>query len=415
MLTPVFVCGGPGKRLWPWSRQSFPKQFSSLTGGDTLLQGAASLLSAAGCAAPVIVTANDYRFIVAQQMQDTGISPCAILLEPEPRGTAAAVLAAALTAQSANADAVLLIVAACPVLPAAAGLTTALASAAAAAASGAVIGFDDAPGLMIARADIVIAAANEADLAAIRAAVDGATSELDFIRLGVEDWSALGDIDLGEILSASETRKLGTAAVDLATWDAVWQAGTDQGNGVVTHGAAQAIDCCNSLLRSESAGLELVGLGLEGIIAVATPDAVLVADKSRADDVSQAVAALTAKGANQATIFPKDHRPWGWFESLVIGARYQVKRICVHPGASLSLQSHHHRAEHWIVVEGTAKVTVDGEVKLVSENQSVFLPLGCIHRMENPGKLPMVLIEVQIGPYVGEDDIIRYEDVYARS
>jgi len=148
---------------------------------------------------------------------------------------------------------------------------------------------------------------------------------------------------------------------------------------------------------------------------VAMPDAVLVAHKDRAQDVKKAVAALKAKGASQAETLPRDYRPWGWFESLVVGKRFQVKRIVVHPGAALSLQSHHHRSEHWIVVEGTAEVTVDDEVKLVTENQSVYIPLGAVHRMVNPGKVPMVLIEVQTGSYLGEDDIIRYEDIYARS
>jgi mannose-1-phosphate guanylyltransferase/mannose-6-phosphate isomerase len=157
-----------------------------------------------------------------------------------------------------------------------------------------------------------------------------------------------------------------------------------------------------------------VGLGLEDIVAVAMPDAVLVAKKGDAQKVRLAVDALKAKGAVTATQSARDHRPWGWFESLVVGGRFQVKRIVVNPGAALSLQSHHHRAEHWIVVEGTAQVTVDEEIKLVSENQSVYIPLGAVHRMENPGKVPMVLIEVQTGSYLGEDDIIRYEDVYAR-
>ena len=158
----------------------------------------------------------------------------------------------------------------------------------------------------------------------------------------------------------------------------------------------------------------MVGIGLNDIIVVAMPDAVLVAHKSRAQDVKQAVAALKAKGKPQAETLPRDYRPWGWYESLALGPRFQVKRIVVHPGAALSLQSHHHRAEHWIVVEGTAKVTVDESVKLISENQSVYIPLGAVHRMENPGKLPLTLIEVQTGSYLGEDDIIRYEDVYAR-
>ena len=202
---------------------------------------------------------------------------------------------------------------------------------------------------------------------------------------------------------------------DLGGWDAVWREATQDPRGVATSGAATAIDCDNTLLRSEDDTLEVVGIGLNNIIAVAMPDAVLVADASRAQDVKQAVSALKSKSARQAEAFPKDHRPWGWFESLVIGQRFQVKRIHVHPGAALSLQSHHHRSEHWIVVEGTAKVTVGDEVTLVGENQSVYIPLGAKHRMENPGKVPMVLIEVQTGSYLGEDDIIRYEDVYARS
>ena len=206
----------------------------------------------------------------------------------------------------------------------------------------------------------------------------------------------------------------GGAWSDLGGWQAVWQELGPDAHGNVCSQSASAIDCRDTLLRSESPGLEIVGIGLEDIVAVAMPDAVLVARKSEGQRVKEAVALLKAKSAKQAVEFPRDHRPWGWFESLVIGERFQVKRIVVNPGAALSLQSHHHRSEHWIVVSGTAKVTVDDEVRLVSENQSVYIPLGAVHRMENPGKLPMVLIEVQTGSYLGEDDIIRYEDVYAR-
>ncbi len=185
-------------------------------------------------------------------------------------------------------------------------------------------------------------------------------------------------------------------------------------NGVATHGPATAIDCKDTLLRSEAEGLEVVGIGLQDAVVVALPDAVLVADRNRTQDVKHAVQALKDKGAKQATQFPLDHRPWGWFETLVLADRYQVKRIVVKPGAALSLQSHFHRSEHWIVVAGSAKVTVDDEVKLLGENQSVYIPLGAVHRMENPGKLNLELIEVQTGAYLGEDDIVRYEDVYAR-
>ena len=184
------------------------------------------------------------------------------------------------------------------------------------------------------------------------------------------------------------------------------------GNATSDH--VTAIDCSNSFLRSETPGQEVVGIGLDDMMVIAMSDAVLVAPKAQAQRVKEAVAALKAKGASQAVQLPRDFRPWGWYDSLIIGGRFQVKRIVVHPGAALSLQSHHHRSEHWIVVEGTAKVTVDDDVQLITENQSVYIPLGAVHRIENPGRVPMVLIEVQTGSYLGEDDIIRYEDVYAR-
>ena len=253
----------------------------------------------------------------------------------------------------------------------------------------------------------------------MQAAVDQGRPDLGFLRLDPAAWGGAADISIDyAVMERADNLSVVPFAAgwsDLGGWDAVWRESGPDAAGVVTSGAATAIDCTDTLLRSESERLEVVGIGLENVIAVAMNDAVLVASMDRAQDVKKAVEALKAKGAVQATHFPKDHRPWGWFESLVIGTRFQVKRIHVHPGAALSLQSHHHRSEHWIVVEGTAKVTVDDEVKLISENQSVYIPLGAVHRMENPGKVPMVLIEVQTGSYLGEDDIIRYEDVYARS
>jgi mannose-1-phosphate guanylyltransferase/mannose-6-phosphate isomerase len=201
---------------------------------------------------------------------------------------------------------------------------------------------------------------------------------------------------------------------DLGGWDAVAREMGEDARGVAVSGHVTEIDCTDTLLRSDSEGLELVGIGLTNIIAVAMNDAVLIADRTRAQDVKKAVDALRKKGAKQAESFARDHRPWGHYETLALHDRFQVKRIVVKPGAQLSLQSHHHRSEHWIVVSGTAKVTVDGQVHLMTENQSIYIPLGAVHRMENPGKIPMVLIEVQTGAYLAEDDIIRYEDVYAR-
>ena len=255
-------------------------------------------------------------------------------------------------------------------------------------------------------------------LAPVQAAVDQGQPDLGFLRLDPAAWQGAADISIDYAVMEKAANlsvvPFGGGWSDLGGGDAVWRESGPDAAGVVTSGPATAIDCADSLLRSEGEGLELVGIGLENIIAVAMPDAVLVAAADRAQDVKQAVAALKEKRAKQATEFPMDHRPWGWFESLAVGDRFQVKRIHVHPGAALSLQSHHHRSEHWIVVEGTARVKIDDAVKLVTENESVYLPLGCVHRMENPGKMPMVLIEVQTGAYVGEDDIVRYEDVYAR-
>jgi mannose-1-phosphate guanylyltransferase/mannose-6-phosphate isomerase len=253
----------------------------------------------------------------------------------------------------------------------------------------------------------------------VEEALRTAQTDLGFLRLEPASWAKANNISIDyAVMEHADNLSVVSYASewsDLGGWDAVWRESTPDANGVVTTEGATAIECHNTLLRAEGDRMEIVGIGLDNIMAVAMNDAVLVADMSRAQDVKLAVSALKEKEATQATQFPKDHRPWGWFESLVVGDRFQVKRILVHPGASLSLQSHFHRSEHWIVVEGTAKVTIDDDVQLVTENQSVYLPLGCVHRMENPGKVPMVLIEVQTGAYVGEDDIVRYEDVYARS
>jgi len=256
-------------------------------------------------------------------------------------------------------------------------------------------------------------------LSAARAAFDLAEKDLGFTRLAATQWAELPNIsiDYAVMERAANLTVVPYAGAwsDLGDWQAVWREGTSNGHGVVTTGPTTTIDCSDTLLHATSDAQQVVGIGLSDIIAVAMPDAVLIAHKDRVQDVKNVVSSLKAKGVAQAETLPRDYRPWGWYESLVVGPRFQVKRIVVHPGAALSLQSHHHRSEHWIVVEGTARVTIDSEVKLVTENQSVYLPLGAVHRMENPGKVPLTLIEVQTGSYLGEDDIIRYEDIYARS
>ncbi len=470
MITPVVLSGGSGTRLWPLSRRSYPKQFAPFLGTDSLFQTCLRRLSGAGFAPPLVVTGADFRFIVADQMATAGITPGAILIEPEARNTAPAVLAAALHLEATDPDGLMLVAPSDHVVPDAGAFRAAVAAGAEAARAGRIVTFGIAPdraetgygwlelgqrpdgpsavplsrfvekpekqdatamlasGRFLWNAGIflftprTLVAAAEAHapglLAPVRAAVAAARTDLGFLRLDAATWAQAEAISLDYAVmerapNLSVVPYAGTWS-DLGGWDAVWRAhGTDD-HGVATAGDAIAIDCENTLLRSEDEGLAIVGIGLTDIIAVAMPDAVLVADRSRAQDVRLAVEALRAKGARQATEFPRDHRPWGYFDSIAKGDRFQVKRIVVQPGRALSLQSHLHRAEHWIVVEGTARVTIGNEQHLVSENQSVYVPLGARHRLENPGKMPVVLIEVQTGGYLGEDDIERYEDLYAR-
>ncbi|MEQ6204937.1 mannose-1-phosphate guanylyltransferase/mannose-6-phosphate isomerase [Sulfitobacter sp. HNIBRBA2951] len=466
-LTPVLLCGGSGTRLWPLSRKSYPKQFVPLVGEQTLFQASASRLG--DFDAPLVVTGSDFRFIVTEQLAEIGIDPGAIMIEPEGRNTAPAVLAAALYLHARDPDALMLVCPSDHLIPDDAGFRETVMAACAAAHAGRIVTFGITPtypetgygylemdstaegdivplvrfvekpdaataeqmlgagtylwnaGIFLFRASTMVEAFKThcADMIApVQEAVTQAQVDLGFLRLAPEPWARAENISI-DYAVMERADNLSVAPYrgpwsDLGGWDAVWRESTRDESGVALSGNATSIDCHNSLLRSESDGMELVGIGLDNIVAIAMNDAVLVADARRGQDVKLAVQALKERGATQAEQFPKDHRPWGWFESLAIGTRFQVKRIVVHPGAALSLQSHHHRAEHWIVVEGTAKVTIDERTQLVSENQSVYIPLGAVHRMENPGKVPMVLIEVQTGAYLGEDDIIRYEDVYAR-
>jgi len=470
MIHPIILCGGSGTRLWPLSRKSYPKQFSALIGEESLFQATARRLSGRDYAAPTIVTGSDFRFIVTEQLVAAGIDPGAILIEPEGRNTAPAVLAAALHVAQNDPDALLLVAPSDHVIEDTDAFNRAVNLGCTAAAAGDLVTFGIRPdraetgygylelaedfkagqpvrlkcfvekpdtdkaremlksgrflwnaGIFLFSAKAIIEAfqSHAADLVApVEQAVANAKPDLGFLRLGSKAWAKADNISIDyAVMERADNLTVVPFAAgwsDLGDWAAVWREAVPDENGVSLAGPATAIDCTNTLLRSENPGLELVGIGLENIIAVAMPDAVLVADKSRAQQVKLAVQALHDKDALQAGQFPRDHRPWGWFESLVIGKRFQVKRIVVHPGAALSLQSHVHRSEHWIVVEGTALVTIGESQKLVTENQSVYIPVGEKHRMENPGKVPMMLIEVQTGSYLGEDDIVRFEDVYAR-
>ncbi|MEY4873167.1 MAG: mannose-phosphate guanyltransferase [Pseudomonadota bacterium] len=470
MIHPVLLCGGSGTRLWPLSRKSFPKQFAKLIGDDSLFQASARRLAGDGFAAPVVITGSDYRFIVTEQLLAAGIDPGAVLIEPQGRNTAPAVLAAALHLASTDPKALMLVAPSDHVVPDAAAFRAAVRAGEAAAQAGRIVTFGIRPtraetgygwlelsgpaadglpvdltrfvekprrevaeamlasgnflwnaGIFLFSVDTILAAFRSHApglLPPVTQAVTAARADLGFLRLDPDAWAGAEAISIDYAVMERAANLVavpfGAGWSDLGGWDAVaTEMGADAA-GNALGGAATAIDCTNSLLRSEDEGVELVGIGLTDIIAIATHDAVLVADRSRAQDVKRAVEVLLAKGAKQAEAFPRDHRPWGWFETLALSDRFQVKRIVVNPGAALSLQSHMHRSEHWIVVNGTAKVTIDANVQLVTENQSVYIPLGAKHRMENPGKVPMVLIEVQTGTYLGEDDITRYEDVYAR-
>jgi mannose-1-phosphate guanylyltransferase/mannose-6-phosphate isomerase len=468
-LHPILLCGGSGTRLWPLSRKSFPKQFVPLTGDRTLFQAAATRLAGLdGVRAPVVVTNSDFRFIVTEQLSEAGIDPGAVLIEPEARNTAPAILAAALHVAAQDPGALLLVMPTDHEIPDAAGFRAAVTAGIPAAEAGRIVTFGIRPDraetgygwlelsaapeggvpqplvrfvekpdraraeamladgrylwnagiFLMSAATLTVAFESHApDLVGpVAEAVAAARPDLGFLRLAGEPWGRARDVSVDyavmERAANLEVVPYFGAWSDLGDWNAVWRAG--EAGGLATHGDVTAIGCEGSLIRSEAEGMHVVGIGLKDTVVVAMPDAVLVADRGRAQEVKEAVARLKAAGARQAEIFPRDHRPWGWFETLVLGERFQVKRIVVLPGAALSLQSHVHRAEHWVVVSGTARVTIGEEVRLVTENQSVYVPLGAVHRMENPGKVPMVLIEIQTGTYLGEDDIVRYEDVYAR-
>ena len=473
LIYPVLLCGGSGTRLWPLSRKSHPKQFVKLLGDESLFQASALRMSGASFGAPSVVTGSDFRFMVVEQLAAIEIEPQIILIEPFARDTAAAVCAAAVALEAQKGNSLMLVSPSDHVITDAKRFRATVEAAIPTANEGQIVTFGIRPdraetgygwlelssklsdnfeavaqplssfvekpdeetaeallrgGMHLWNAGIFLFSTSTIltsfeqhapqTLTEVRNAFSAADTDLGFTRLAADPWSRLEDISIDyavmEHAPNLSVMPYGGYWSDLGDWQAIWREGEEDSFGVVANGSSTALDCKNTLLLATSETQELVAMGLNDIITVAMPDAVLVAHKERAQDVKTAVAKLKEKGAAQAETLPRDYRPWGWYESIALGPRFQVKRIVVNPGGILSLQSHNHRSEHWIVVEGTAKVTIDKDITIVNENQSVYIPLGAIHRLENPSKLRLTLIEVQTGNYFGEDDIIRYEDAYAR-
>lgn len=475
-VTPVILCGGSGTRLWPLSRAGFPKQFLSLTGNESLFQQAAQRLVSLGTddiqvAKPLIVTGEEHRFLASEQLREAGIKLGAALLEPVGRNTAPALTLAALAAQADSEDPVLVVTPADQTVVNTTAFTLAMQQAIRQADGGSIVILGVTPdrpetgygyiqaqapnpdgamdvqrfvekpnaataqqylneggyywnaGMFVLKAStwLKALAAFRPDIAnATTAAWNSKTQDNTFVRPGKAEFTAISsesiDYAVMERCPASDFPikmvPLDAGWNDLGAWDAVWNVLPKDEQGNAHMGDVLTTDSRNTLVHASSRLVTLVGV--ENLIVIETPDAVLVADKARSQDVKHIVTQLQATKREEHTLHRKVHRPWGWYDSIDEGGRFKVKRIQVKPGASLSLQKHHHRAEHWIVVKGTAEITNGEKVLLLTENQSTYIPLGEVHRLANPGSIPLEIIEVQSGSYLGEDDIVRYEDTYGR-
>lgn len=462
------MAGGAGTRLWPVSRDSMPKQFITLL-DDGLSTFQATLLRVAGApfGKPIIITNHEFRFVAAEQMQAVGVTG-EIVLEPERRDSAAAVAVGALLARRQSRDAVAIALAADHVVMDAARFRADCEVAAELAAGGLIMTLGIVPtapstaygyieageslgrpgasrlarfvekpdaetaqdyvdrGFLWNSGNFVFSAATMIEeltqfspevLSGASAALDAAKADLDFLRLDPAAFAGVTRISI-DYAVMEKTRKAGVLAAgfdwsDIGSWDSIHEVIGKDDRGNVVHGSVVAMDSSNSLLRSDD--MLVTAIGLRDMVVVATRDAVLVATRSEAAKVKTLVEQMKKDGRPEATEHLRMYRPWGWYQRIDLGARFQVKHITVKPGGKLSLQKHFHRSEHWIVVRGTAEVTLDGTVSHIHENESIYLPIGCTHRLANPGRIDLELIEVQVGSYTGEDDIVRLEDVYARA
>jgi mannose-1-phosphate guanylyltransferase/mannose-6-phosphate isomerase len=473
-LQPVILSGGSGTRLWPLSRRAYPKQFLSLVGEETLLQSTAARLDGLSgqleLRPPVIVCNEAHRFLVAEQLRSSGHAAANILLEPVGRNTAPALTLAAL--DTAAEDPVLIVMPADHVVRDGAAFAAAVALGVEQAMEGRVVTFGivpdtphtgfgyiraaagEGPGArdveaFVEKPDAETAAAYLASgryfwnsgiflvrarrwlelverfrpdiAAAVSAAYSAGSRDLDFFRVDAAAFAASPadsiDYAVMEPLAAERGAcvmvPLDAGWSDIGAWSALWAVSDQDASGNACHGDVISVDSSDNLLHAQHRMVAAVGV--RDLVVVETADAVLVAHRDRAQDVKRITEQLDAQGRCESEFHRRVHRPWGSFEGVDVGPRFQVKRLSVKPGASLSLQMHHHRAEHWIVVSGTAQVTCDDRTFLLTENQSTYIPIGACHRLENPGAIPLEIIEVQSGSYLGEDDIVRFEDIYNRA
>ena len=470
MIHPVVLSGGSGTRLWPMSRTLYPKQLLTLLGRDSLLQQTVRrVVGDVRFAAPVLVANEEHRFIIAEQLREIAVVPRGLLLEPIGRNTAPAACVAALVLSETEPNPLMLVMPSDHTIGDTEAFRAAVDLAATAASSGTLVSFGISPeraetgygyirrgGALETKGAFTIAefvekpgpeqakqylASGEylwnsgifmfpvrlyidelerlrpAMVAACRRALTEGRQESDFIRLDKDAFSTC-DSDSIDYAVMEKTRRAAVVPAamgwsDIGSWDALWEMSGKDHKGNSIEGNVIAEDTRNCYLRSE-AGL-VAAIGIEDLVVVGTADAVMVAPRKRTQEVKTLVARLVKERRDEAEALPTVHRPWGSFTSLHNGHRVQVKHIVVKPGGKLSLQLHHHRAEHWVVVQGTAKIRRGDEEMMLSEDQSTYIPIGTAHRLENPGKIPLHLIEVQSGSYLGEDDIVRLEDSYGRT
>jgi mannose-1-phosphate guanylyltransferase / mannose-6-phosphate isomerase len=468
-VLPLILSGGSGKRLWPLSRQAYPKQFLTVLGGKSLFQETCLRLQMGHFSKPLVIANAAHRFLVAEQMRDIGVNPKAIVLEPVGRNTAPAAIVGALLAAQDDAERLVLLLPSDHAIADPKAFTVALQTAIPAAVEGAMITFGVKPsrphtgygyievaggasndgalkverfvekpdethakqyfasgrfywnaGIFLFKAGTLLDAARKLAPAMLEACTESlakANRDLDFVRLSEEQFTHVESISLDyaiiERFANIRCVPFEAGWSDLGSWSEVWEVAQHDENGNGGKGDVHFLRTRDSFAYSEAGAVSV--LGLDNVVVVATRDAVLVAAKDDAQAVKDVVASFEESGREEVIQHQRVHRPWGWYERLAIGERYQVKCIMVTPGSTLSLQSHFHRSEHWVVVRGAIEVTRDGEVSMLAENQSTYVPVGSKHRMHNPGKIPAFLIEVQCGSYLGEDDIQRFEDVYGRA